>query len=280
MLRLRSASLLVLSACQMLPPITPPQGRIWTSRAPTGGELLFELHGEGEPTLVFIHGWCGRRGQWDEQVRRFAPRQQVVTVDLVAGVKRDVWSIEALGADLAAALDELGLEQVVLVGHSMGAAVALEAARRWPEGVRMIVGVDTWQDWAHRVPELDLRQTLAAYRRDFDGTLAEFATQLFGPQASSALRARIRGDLQATPAPVAIALLESFLRYDTAAAVAACPAPLVCICGDSRPNHFESNRRIDADFKAQILPRTGHYVMLEAPRRFDEALSRSLALLE
>ena len=47
-----------------------------------GVDIHYEVHGEGEPTLVFIHGWSCDRSYWQAQVEYFAKQYQVITIDL------------------------------------------------------------------------------------------------------------------------------------------------------------------------------------------------------
>ena len=71
----------------------------------------------------------------------------MVALDLAghgdSGVNREAWSMTNFGADVAAVADTLQLEDIILVGHSMGGQVALEAARLLKGRVKMIVGADT-----------------------------------------------------------------------------------------------------------------------------------------
>jgi pimeloyl-ACP methyl ester carboxylesterase len=43
-----------------------------------GTPIYYEVHGEGQPTLVFVHGWCCNRSHWQRQVQHFASDFQVV----------------------------------------------------------------------------------------------------------------------------------------------------------------------------------------------------------
>ncbi|MDH5743438.1 MAG: alpha/beta hydrolase, partial [Candidatus Aminicenantes bacterium] len=57
------------------------------------------------------------------------------------------WTMEAYGEDVVAVVNKLKLQEVILVGHSMGGYVILEAARRLPERIIGLVGVDTLNDF-------------------------------------------------------------------------------------------------------------------------------------
>jgi pimeloyl-ACP methyl ester carboxylesterase len=96
--------------------------------------------------LVFVHGFACDRTDWRAQVDSLAPRATVVEWELpghgsTPGTPAQC-TIEAYGAGLARALTELELPPAILVGHSMGCRVVLEANRFRPEAVAGLVLVD------------------------------------------------------------------------------------------------------------------------------------------
>ena len=99
--------------------------------------------GSGEP-VVLIHGLGLSGAIWDRVRDALGPGYRLVAVDLRgAGRTRELAAKElTLGqwaVDLGAVVDELGLERPVLVGHSLGASVALRYALERPDGVRGLV---------------------------------------------------------------------------------------------------------------------------------------------
>ncbi len=105
-----------------------------------------------KPTVVFIHGVLNDHSVWILQTRYLAHHGfNVLAVDLPghgksAGVNRDVapcLSVEA-GADfILALLDAAGIKTAVLVGHSFGSLIALEAAARAPSRITHLAMVGT-----------------------------------------------------------------------------------------------------------------------------------------
>src|SRR5277367_6423709 len=88
--------------------------------------------GAGKPPIVFVHGFGCAHGDWDAQVACFSPRHQTIAVDLRGhgaspGTAAEC-SIERCGADVAELMHVLDLAPAVLVGHSMGCRVVVEAA--------------------------------------------------------------------------------------------------------------------------------------------------------
>ena len=90
-----------------------------------GVPIHYDVQGNGATALVFVHGWCCDRHYWDRQVSHF-PHYTVATLDLAghgeSGRDRTRWTMPAFGQDVVAVVEQLGLEQVVLIGHSMGGA--------------------------------------------------------------------------------------------------------------------------------------------------------------
>ncbi|GIR70660.1 MAG: hypothetical protein CM15mP74_19110 [Halieaceae bacterium] len=146
-----------------------------TATARDGVDIHYEAMGSGSPTLLFIHGWNCDRRYWSDQLAYFAEKHQVVAIDLAghgeSGLQRTEWTIGQFGADVASVADQLALDDVILVGHSMGGPVALEAARQLEGRVKTIIGADTLNDVSITFPEEQLNGMLAAMETDFRSTV-------------------------------------------------------------------------------------------------------------
>ncbi len=95
------------------------------------------------PPVMLVHGMGGDSGTWDRFARALtAHGRRVITVDLRGHGKSahtSTYEFDSFGADLLALVDHLGLNEVDLVGHSLGGyAVSLVAQRR-PQLVRRLV---------------------------------------------------------------------------------------------------------------------------------------------
>jgi pimeloyl-ACP methyl ester carboxylesterase len=101
----------------------------------TGGKPLRP----GLPTAVFIHGAQNDHSVWILQTRYFAHHGfNVLAVDLPGHGRSQGTAMDSVGAMadwLLALLDAAGIAQAVLIGHSMGSLIALEAASRTPARV-------------------------------------------------------------------------------------------------------------------------------------------------
>jgi pimeloyl-ACP methyl ester carboxylesterase len=120
--------------------------------------LAYDDMGKGVP-LMLIHGLGGSRVLWSDLRDRFGPGYRVVALDLRgAGATEELTrrelSLETWAEDLRGLLAELEIVRPVLVGHSLGAAVALKYALRWPDDVRALVLMGADANLSHLAPRM------------------------------------------------------------------------------------------------------------------------------
>ena len=97
--------------------------------------------------MIFVHGWTCDESSWAGQVPAFDDDYRVVTLDLPGHGKSeapapDGFSMDLFASAVEAVRQEVGADKVVLVGHSMGAAVIREYALDYPAHVAGLVAVD------------------------------------------------------------------------------------------------------------------------------------------
>jgi len=189
----------------------------------------------GSP-LVFVHGFACDRTDWRAQVDALASRTTVVEWELpghgsTPGAPADC-AIEAYGAGLARVLSELELPPAILVGHSMGCRVVLEANRCEPDNVSGLVLVDGSR--IARGHPLAARQAMAD-QLDGDGYrrfVREFFESMFFPSSDPAVARAICDRALRLPAAVGRALMTDLAGWDAGgveAALDAVAVPLLVI---------------------------------------------------
>lgn len=107
-------------------------------------QLNYHRSGQGRP-LVMLHGLFGSWDNLGASVKALAEQYDVVAVDLRNHGRSDHQpdhSYPLMADDLLRLLDSLSLEQVMLLGHSMGGKVAMEFALTHPERVERLIIVD------------------------------------------------------------------------------------------------------------------------------------------
>jgi pimeloyl-ACP methyl ester carboxylesterase len=244
--------------------------------------IRYRVYGQGEPALILIHGWSADSSYWDQQLEFFKKRYTVVTLDLAghgeSGTARGDWSIAAFGADVAAVANRIPNRELVLVGHSMGGPVALEASRRLRKRVIGIVGVDTFNNIG--LPALtprELEQRLAPYRRDFATTTRDNVMQrFFKPTSDPNLIRRIADDMASEPPGIGIGAMIGMNNMNYSSALGDINVPLVAINSDRLPTDVDRIRLHASTFRVKIMPGTGHFLMIEEAPRFNQLLEETV----
>lgn len=276
----------LLGACSAV--AAPPATAELRTSSADGVSIAYELAGSGEPTLVFVHGWCCDRRFWRATLEAFAPTHRVLALDLgghgASGAEREHWTLEALADDVVAAVATLDAQRVILIGHSMGAPVALLAAPRLGPRVLGVIGVDSLHAADFRYPPGYLAQAADELEADFPRALEASLRSALPPAADPELLAWIRARALRTDRRAAIGLLRGLEAFDLPLVLSRVGVPVRVINAAPRASgglatDVQGNARL-ADFSAEILEGVGHFPMLEQPQRFQAALRREVAALE
>ncbi|EHQ52612.1 alpha/beta hydrolase fold protein [Ectothiorhodospira sp. PHS-1] len=248
--------------------------------------LHHKILGSGPP-LLLLHGLYGAGVNWQGHARTLAARYRVLLPDL-RNHGQSPHSLQmdypAMAADLLALLDREGLDQALVVGHSMGGKVAMTLAQHHPERVRALVvadiaPVDYALDDREHTHILDSLQQLPvadlSRREDADIALAraipEAPVRRFllmnlerGPEG---FRWRIPLDILRQALPTLVGYPETGAPYE---------GPALFIRGE-RSDYVRNADRplIEARFtraRLMTLKDTGHWLHVQAPGPFGQIL--------
>jgi pimeloyl-ACP methyl ester carboxylesterase len=289
---LLAISLLSLSACGKKEPEQaaaaatevrgPVEGSPQIVTSADGVHIEYHVYGSGEPAVVLIHGWSCDGNYWNEQLATLKAKYTTVTVDLAghgaSGANRTDWSMGNFGEDVAAVVRQIQNRKVVLVGHSMGAPVALEAARRIGDRVVGIIAVDSLKTVGQPVmPDAQIEKILKPFRDDFIGHTREFVTSgFFTADADPKFIQKVAYDMSLESPAVAIASMQSLLQMNVTGIAAEINLPIVAINSDLSATDEARIKKSLPAFKAIIVPKTGHFLMMEAADRFNPILVREI----
>jgi len=245
-----------------------------------GVSLHVTDQGQGIPAVVFLHCWGGSTRTWSRIIAALPPRYRTVAIDQRGwGASEHPtrgYSVAELADDTEGAIEALGLERYILVGHSMGGKTAQLVASRCPKGLVGLVLVAPAPPSPLKIPE-ELRVMLEGpnVREFVTMALEQMLTYkpLSREDAELMISDAIRGSADARAAWGRQTSLE-----DITDAVSHIDAPTLVISGDhDKIQPIETLRRellpriSGADM--QVLPDVGHLSPLEAPgeiaRRLD-----------
>ena len=255
-------------------------------------QIYFEHYPGQEPTVVLCHGW-GMAGQaWANTVARLMDAGRGVVVYDHRGCGRsdkdfaDV-SIEALGDDLAALVEHLVLDRVVLNGWSLGGAVVVDAAAKLGQrlaGLVLTVGATPRYTQAEGFPHggtaADVAATVAALRADRQNFLRTlYYDGAFGKDVGETTKQWFwQIAMQASPG--ADASLAALASVDQRATLAALTAPVLVFVGEAdgvvAPDIGRAAAALATKGRLVELPGCGHVPFLEDPDTYHGELQRFL----
>ena len=263
--------------------------------------MHFTRSGAGAPPILFVHGFACDHTDWAAQVAHFSRTHEVAACDLrghgETPGRPEECTIGHFGGDVAALVANLDWRGAVLIGHSMGCRVVLEAARLDPERIGALVLLD-----GSLMGTGEPAQAEAALRQAIEFTgFAAFADALFSQMflAPSDTSRAIVARAKRLPAATGAALFPNMAGWDagqSAAALAAVRAPMLVLQstkvdenrrrvsmkeGDTAP-WLDHVRRHAPAARIEVIPDSGHFPQLENPadvnRRIEAFLSTTRTL--
>ena len=246
-----------------------------------GDESLYfaerKLAESAYPPLVLVHGAGGSHLDWPPDLRRL-PGARVLALDLPGHGKSNgpgLNDTRAYAEAMMPALDALELDRVVIVGHSMGGAIAQQAALCWPECVGGLVLIGT----GSKLPVApDLPDRIV---NDRELTLDWIVDGSWGDGGTPALKRRNSERLLAVPPAALSADYLACQRFDVRELLGRITVPTLILVGSKdrmAPPKFSVTLavRISGSQLVQIEG-AGHMLPLERPVAVAEAISKWLA---
>lgn len=253
---------------------------------PDGATVSFTLYPAARetaaPVLVYIPGWLCTAGSWDGAAVSLSKTFTGVTLDLpgfgrsLAGNRQD-WSLENYGKDVIAVINAIGAKTAVLVGHSMGGAVAMEAALSAPERVSHLIAVDSLIHAAFydRTPEGEIEPIVAAFAGDFAAAVQAAMQAYVLSTSSSGAHKAVAAMGRANPAR-GLAVLREFLRWDVEQRLKLLRSPLSLLVADAFLDDAIRSRW-QKRYPFVAIEGAGHFLMLDQPEGFERAIRGLLA---
>jgi pimeloyl-ACP methyl ester carboxylesterase len=256
----------------------PPATRRSVTR--DGVALAYTDTGVGTPPFILVHGLCDDLDVMAPLAHRLAGDHRVVRVDLRGHGTSDApegghtYTVETLAADVAAVCDHLGVDQAVVVGHSLGGAVAVQLAAILPDLVAGVV----------------LLEGALLFRREvLDGVGPLFAA-IRTPAWRDALHAFVDGGFIATDDPVVRAaaharvdglarhamasIFDAASRWDAEPAIRAVGVPMLYVEAGSGLTDLDRFTELCPQLQVGRTVGVGHIQMLATPAQADAMIDR------
>lgn len=244
-----------------------------------GAAIYYKRLGtENDQTLIFLHCWGCNSSYWEPQIEYFANNYQVVILDFaghgLSGADREDFTVEKFADDIEAVIRKLDQNNIILVGHSLGAASAIETASRISDHIDGIIAVDTFETSFNWPDQLEIDAVMLPYQKNFYQTTYRRIKSRFVPHTDKSLIYQVAKDIALAPPDIGANSLKNFYQWmakDFRNIRLELKVPLIHI------NSLRS-KKSTGDNSEQILyvKYAGHFIPQEAPGKFNEALNQAL----
>ena len=241
-----------------------------------GARIHYKSYGKGRDALVLVHGWSCNLDNWRDQIPDLAKRNRVIALDLPGHGLSDKpqisYSMDLFANAIDAVMRDAKVERAVIAGHSMGTPVARQFYRKYPAKTLGIIIVD---GGLRPFGTKEMReQFLAVFRAP---NYKEAGGQMFAQMMGSlpaAEQERVKTSFANTPQHVLVSAMEN-MNQESLYGPDKINVPVFAVLAKSpfwQPDTEEFFRSIAPDFELQWWEGVGHFLMMEKPKQFNDAV--------
>ena len=255
-----------------------------------GTDIYYEVHGEGEPTLVFAHGMGGNAAIWFNQLAHFSPHYRMITYDCRHFARSRCSEADYKPAwfpdDALAVLDAEKIGSAVFICQSMGGWTGSQVAIRHPDRIDGLLMSHTPGVFVHDSAVNDSRSVADLVTSQSAGAFATPALAVDYPEknpAGAALYNQISAFNGIDPAIVPRKIGEAGLSVNTDS-LTDYKVPTLFVTADKDvlfpPGYIKALAESLPGATCINLGDAGHSSYFETPNAFNKALEAFLATLD
>jgi sigma-B regulation protein RsbQ len=247
--------------------------------------INYELEGSSDTTLIFIHDWNLNLTYWKDQVSRFKSRYRILNLDLAghgnSGKDRTQWTSESFARDIVNIMDKEGLSKSIVVGHSLGADVAMQLHSFKPEQVIGIIAIENFRNVEFYITEdfVDgMKEELNMFKKNYSEKADEVARKNLRTKNKAVIN-RIVSDYKRADPKIALAIYKSMIpnHQQEKEQLQRLPFKIQIIASDYAPiDEVALKKYARSGYEIEWIPDAGHFPMVEQPDMFQSALEKSI----
>ena len=248
-----------------------------------GVMINYYIKGTDKKALVFVHGYSCSSEYWWPQLEYFSKDHTVIAVDIAghgkSGLNRQEYSMDAFGNDVTSVIEHLDLEEVVLIGHSMGGPVIVKAANKLGVKTRLIVGVDTFHDLSTEgIGGFARTAVNTMFKLFYESMTEDSIDDFFIDKTDEDLARWIRNDALKSPKHISQGTLDALLTMNYPESLRELSIPIVALNARTfRETKLDSNMNTYKNLQIEFMEDVGHFIMLERPVEFNNWLETKIS---
>lgn len=246
------------------------------------GIVHYEVYGRGRP-VILLHGWLGSWGLWQDTMAFLGARYRTYALDFwgfgESGKKQSTYQVNDFVNMVDEFMEQLGITQAPLVGHSMGGTVSLAVAIRYPHRVSKVAVIGS----PIKGSSLAFLLKLAGYRPIAILVhnmmwAVKLGIKMSTPMITSDPRwfSMIDQDLDRTTVESFLISISSLHNTDLTTKLSLIKTPVMGIYGDKdiivAPDQWKPLKKGVSHARIERFSKAGHFPMLDQPRHFQKTL--------
>lgn len=246
------------------------------------GIVHYEVYGRGRP-VILLHGWLGSWGLWQETMAYLGRFYRTYALDFwgfgESGKKRDTYDVQDFVTLVDQFMEQLGIGQAPLVGHSMGGTVSLSVAIQYPERVKKVAVIGSPIEGSSLSFLLKLfgRRPVASIVYNNLWTL-KLGFRILSPFYTKDPRwpEMMNRDISRTTLESFLTSIASLRNTDLRQDLYKINVPAMGMYGDKdivvSPQQWKPMKEGIPHARIERFPKAGHFIMLDEPPAFMETL--------
>jgi pimeloyl-ACP methyl ester carboxylesterase len=245
-------------------------------------KVHYKSLGDGKTALVFIHGWSCDHSVWHNQAAAFNGQVRMLFIDLPGFGKSDHpkidYTMDVFAKGVDAVLQDAGVEQPVLAGHSMGTPVVRQFYRLYPSKTKALVFVDGALRPFTKDPA-ETEKFIAMFKEEsFKETAPKALSAMLVPETPPAVKQHIEKLVADTTPYVAISAMRGMfdqkLWKDDEIKV---PAQALMAKSPMWTDDYKQYvKHLVPDLDYREFDGVGHFLFMEKPNEINKALAEFL----
>ncbi len=246
--------------------------------------IFYTSEGEGDTTLLFLHGWGIDNYYWSNQFTYFRNKYMLYAIDLPgfgrSTSNRTDWTVEEYCNDVVHFIDNLRLKKVILIGHSMSGDIMLETALKGNPAIIGLIGIDNFKTIDVQFSQELMKEMNSFFelmQKDFKTYAPAYAERvLFHPSTDSIVREKVKNDFARLDPKVGMSSLIDVMKYaeQEPEKLSLLNLKLNLVNSDASPTNIEGLKKHCKSFELFEIHETGHYPMIEKPAEFNRQLQK------
>ena len=241
-----------------------------------GARIHYKSYGKGAAALVLVHGWTCNLDNWRDQIPDLSKRNRVIALDLPGHGQSDkpqiAYTMDLFADAIDAVMRDAKVERAVIAGHSMGTPVARQFYRKYPQKTLAIIIVD---GGLRPFGTKEMRDGfVAAFRSPgYKQAGEQMFTQMMG-KLPSPEQERVRTSFANTPQYVLVSAMED-MNKETLYGPDKINVPVFAVLAKAPfwpPDTEQFLRGLAPDLELQWWEGVGHFLMMEKPKQFNDAV--------